>query len=101
MSARRLSVVLSPEAQIDFEGILVYGRREWGEDRANDYAATIYSAIQDLARFPYIGPARPHLFPGARCRVVEQHLVFYRVDGTTVTVVRILHGRMDIAKQFT
>jgi toxin ParE1/3/4 len=99
MSARRGTTVLAPNAEADIEDILLYGRRQWGDAQADTYVEDIRAALRRLADFPFIGPARPDLFPGARSLSVGQHRIFYHVTGSTVRVVRILHARADAGSQ--
>ena len=33
--------------------------------------------------------------PGLRRLIVERHVAFYRVEGQTVWVIRVLHHRVD------
>jgi plasmid stabilization system protein ParE len=36
--------------------------------------------------------------PGLRSFPVRQHIIFYRVGPQTVSVLRVLHSRMDTAR---
>lgn len=69
--------------------------RTWGIDRARDYQADLMKAIDRLGEYPEMGRARDDLSAGCRSFPVKRHVVYYRVDDTGVTVLRILHGRMD------
>ena len=100
MSARKVDIVLSPEAQADFEDLVQVGQAEWGDDPADACATAIRAALERLARFPRIGHERPDLFPGARGSVVRRHLIVYRRQDANVEVVRILHVRMDAERWF-
>jgi toxin ParE1/3/4 len=50
--------------------------------------------IELLARFPEIGRAREELKPGIRSFRVRRfrHLLFYRLAGKDLVLLRILHG---------
>ena len=37
---------------------------------------------------------------GLRCLVVGLHLIFYTVERDSITVVRVIDGRMDVDKEF-
>src|SRR6185312_5191422 len=93
-SRRRLS--LSPQAEDDLADILQYTERRWGVAQADAYEATLQRALLELLDFPNMGRARPDLPAGYRTRVVEEHVIYYRVEGDTIPVSRIAHGRRDI-----
>ena len=42
----------------------------------------------------------PQLFPGCRVRPVERHVLYYRILGDVIEVVRILHERVDPTEHF-
>jgi toxin ParE1/3/4 len=58
----------------------------------------IHRALETLGANPEIGPAQDDISPGFRSYVVEQHIIYYRVIADGVTIVRILHGKMDAAR---
>lgn len=43
------------------------------------------------------GPARDDIRPGMRYLVASDHVVLYRFDGVEVHIVRIVHGKRDLA----
>lgn len=94
MPSRR-SLDFSEDAEDDLRGILAYSLATWGELQRNIYAAALDAAFQDLLRFPESGRLRPDYFPGCRIRPIEQHVIYYRIDGDTIRIVRVLHGKMD------
>jgi toxin ParE1/3/4 len=95
MSSPSRTVILSPDARADFTDILLYTWQQWGEDQRDRYEAILTQAIAALAEFPEAGALRPLLFPGCRVRVVELHILYYRIRNDKIEVVRILHGRAD------
>ena len=95
MSSPSRVVLLTPEAQDDFEAIRLYTRQEWGEQQEAIYQAAILQALATLGENPALGRPRRDLVADLRVYPVRQHLVYYRVAEEAVLVVRILHGRMD------
>jgi plasmid stabilization system protein ParE len=79
MSSHKRIVRLTAEAQDDFIEIRFYTQ---------------------LADFPEIGSRWPRLFPGCRVRPVERHVLYYRILGDVIEVVRILHERVDPTGHF-
>jgi len=50
----------------------------------------------------YLGRLRDDLAPSLRSIVASKpYVVFYRVDGMTVEVVRVLHGMRDLNSIFS
>jgi toxin ParE1/3/4 len=92
------SLDFSPEAEDDVRGILAYSLTEWGEAQRDVYAAALDAAFQRLIDFPEIGRSRPEFFPGCRTLPVERHIIYYRLDETTIRIVRVLHMKMDAAR---
>lgn len=52
-----------------------------------------------LATQPRSGPTRNELGDGIRCVAVGEYLVFYRIDGRDVEMLRVLHGRRNISAE--
>lgn len=96
MSSRnRWRVVISREAQDDFEDIVLSGRLRWGEAQGTAYGAAIREAIDRLSLFPYLGRGIDTVVPRARRIVVREHVVYYQTLNGAVLVVRILHQGRD------
>src|SRR5262245_7987355 len=98
MSARKSPVDLKPAARRDYRAILAYTSKTWGTTQRDTYRAAINRAFETLDANPEIGRARDGISPGLRSYVVEQHVIYYRITVGGVTVVRILHGKMDAAR---
>jgi len=97
------SIRFTEQADTDLLGIYVYTHNTWNKDQANQYTAGLKDAINKLAANPErIGTVdRSVVRPGYRSDRYQSHLIFYRVTGNYLEVVRILHKRMDIRKQFS
>jgi len=93
----KLSV--TPRAESDLIEIWVYTCEEWGVDQADSYLDRLAAGIQRLIDHPSPGANCDHVFPGYRRLQVEYHAVFYRLPGSEVLVVRILHEDMDAPKR--
>jgi toxin ParE1/3/4 len=68
-------------------------------DRLLESAA---EACDRIALFPRSGRSRDDLAPGLRCLSLTRFpfLMFYRVEGNGVEIVRILHQRRNIEEEF-
>lgn len=63
------------------------------------YAERITAALEKLTLFPYLGESREDLPVGMRACPVESHVIYYRADEHAVTVIRLLHNKMDTRGQ--
>lgn len=87
----------SLQAEADLEAILddLYQKNPAVAGRyAGDFAAkgTV------LAQFPEIGRTRPEIAPGLRSTLVNPYVIFYRLEGDDVQILRILHGKQDLRR---
>ncbi len=51
-------------------------------------------------RWPKMGIPRDDVLRGTRCFVVQSHLAFYRIEGATIRILRVVHGSRDIPAAF-
>lgn len=86
---------LTPAALRDMEGIWRYTARQWGVAQAERYIDRLNGCFETLALAPFSAQACDHIRPGYRRQPVESHVVYYRTGPDMVTVVRVLHERMD------
>lgn len=56
----------------------------------------IEASERRLAEFPELGRGRDELLRGVRSWVVGAYLIFYRVEATSLIVIRVLHGARDL-----
>lgn len=63
---------------------------------ADRILAEIEAKCSLLRRHPYIGRARSELLPDLRSFPRPPFVIFYRVSGQTVEIVRVLDGRRDL-----
>ena len=71
------------------------------EKAAEHLLDRIDATIARLGQYPLIGAFRQELAPELRSIRVRpfKHLIFYRVSGNRVVLVRLLHGAQALAKQ--
>jgi toxin ParE1/3/4 len=75
---------------------LRFSAETWGSAQRDNYRAALDQALTTLGRSPHIGRVRDEISHGLRSYRVEQHIIFYRVAADTVTILRILHQKMDV-----
>ena len=65
---------------------------------AEAWIETIYTKCSLLGDNPQMGPARDDIRPGMRIIPAGNYLIFYRLAGGDVDIVRVLHGARDLKK---
>jgi toxin ParE1/3/4 len=85
----------TPQAEIDLESILE-DLQQKSLAAAERYANQFYDKAKMLAQFPELGRVRPEILPNVRSTLVWPYVMFYRIVGDEVHILRILHGRRDL-----
>ncbi len=93
---------LAPEAEADLESIWLYVARESGSAEVADRLLdSITARFLLLARNSHMGRRRDDdLRPGLRSFAVGSYVIFYRVDGPDVLILRVLWGGRDLPALF-
>lgn len=86
---------VTPLARCDLEAIWHYTKEEWDADQADRYLSLINSKFEGLAQAPLLAPSCDHIRPGYRRSRAGQHMIYYRISGHDVIIIRILHAQMD------
>lgn len=89
---------LTPAAERDLQAIWQYTTAQWGAEQADRYTDHLVAVFAELARSPQSAPACDHIRPGYRRRLVERHMIYFRISVYGVAIVRILHERMDATR---
>lgn len=90
---------LSPAAQSDIDEIWNYSAENWGEDRADKYIHDLTGVLEKLASGKRRGHSCDHIRLGYFKYPSQSHIIFYKINGETVDVIRILHQRMDFTRR--
>ena len=92
---------VSRNVEAELDDIWLYIATESG---STDVADRIIGSITDhlllLSKHPYLGRRRDDLRPGLRSLTVGSYVVIYRVEGSSVRILHVLHGRRDISRMF-
>ncbi len=80
----------------DLRAIHDYTLTNISMDRADDLVDSIEAAAAKLARMPGIGAPRPKLGKDVRMHVFGRYRIFYRTEGDTVWIQRLLHGAREL-----
>src|SRR5260370_34330673 len=100
MRSRRRIINLSPEADEDLIEIWGYLAREAAERVADRLLREIDTACAGLKAWPYSGRRRDELLARMRSVPIHPYVMCYRIQDDAVEIVRVLHGRRDIASIF-
>jgi toxin ParE1/3/4 len=101
-----LRVLQTPESLADVALQADYYARKEGVALAQRFTDAIKITVRLLAGHPWIGKETDYTHPklaGIRLFLVrkpfDRHLIFYRVCGDTLDVVRIVHGMRDLPRR--
>ena len=88
---------LRPRAKADVDEIWTWTAQRWSLDRAETYVRSLMAEVAALAQSPRRGRSADEYLPDMLRRRFRSHEIFYRIDGAGITVLRVLHYRMDLA----
>lgn len=100
MSVVRLHLRFTPFAQANFRHLLAESEQTWGIRRAETYEDEIFATLDVIRQHPDVGFPRPDIASGCRSHPVKAHVIFYRVAGNSLEILRILHKRQRAEAQF-
>ncbi len=78
----------------------------WGYVAEDDASAAdamldrVFEVTRKLAEWPEMGRERPELMESLRSFAVGSHLIYYRIRGGQLEILRVLHGRRDVDALF-
>jgi len=94
------SYKFTDKAEADLEDIIDYTVEQWGSVQAIKYVDTLEELAQTLADNPKLGRNRDIFISGLLSFNYESHVLYYVEEPHGITVLRVLHKRMDEQKQF-
>ena len=89
-------IIWSADAERDINDIWDYLAAEATVRVADEAVRNIFRACHMLDGHAFLGRPRDELIPGMRSILAHPYVVFYRVAGLNIDVVRVLHQRRDI-----
>jgi len=90
--------ILSPRAQADLDEIWDYTVKHWGVEQAEFYVRQIQTAIEAVAAEPRRGRPCDVIRAGYKKYYAGSHVLFFRLTGNGIDVIRILHRNMDFER---
>tara|TARA_R110002073_G_scaffold68404_2_gene170043 strand:+ start:94 stop:399 length:306 start_codon:yes stop_codon:yes gene_type:complete len=86
---------LSKEAKQDLARIYWHGYYQFGQTQAGRYLAALLRRFGKISASPFMYPSVDHIREGYRRSICGVDSIFYRLNGDTVEIMRIL-GRQEI-----
>ena len=93
-------LVVTAAAEEDLRAVGRYTAESWGLEQKARYLAQFRKRFLQIRKTPEIGRARDEIRPGYRSILAGRHVIFYQETDELIEVVRILHDRMDLHRQF-
>ena len=90
-----LKLRISTKAQRDLEEIWRYTLESWNGAQAELYVGQVRAALELLFINPGLSRTADEIRPGLRKYTVGSHILFVRVETSSIRLVRVLHGKMD------
>lgn len=88
------------QAVEDLREIGHYTRKTWGLAQARRYREELELSLKKLSLNPLMGPAREEIAKRVRSSPVGSHIAYYLPRRGGITVLRLLHRRMDVEQAF-
>ena len=88
-------LLLAEKASADLSDIYLYTLKAFGQNQADRYHAMLIELLLTIQGTPSLGHSRRDIPERCLAFIVGQHIVIYRIDNSTVFVLRVLHSRMD------
>ena len=82
---------IAVEARADLRAIHSYSVEHWGRARAAAYLDNIQAKMRGLAEPSLSGVAADEVCPGLRRQVAGSHVIWFRIEGDRLKVIRVLH----------
>jgi toxin ParE1/3/4 len=92
-------VLRTRKSRTDLVEILLFIRRD-NHRAAKRLLDTINDKLQLLSQFPGLGQPREELAKSLRSFPIGDYLLFYRPLKDGIQLIRVLHGRRDLRRQF-
>ena len=93
-----MTLDLTPAAVSDLRSIHACTLEKWGPEQEQIYLDSLWARFEQILAAPEKCRVRNDLFPGCQIAAQGRNVILFRVQGTLLQIVRILHGSMDFAR---
>lgn len=91
---------LTKSAKDDLREIREYSLKNFTEQQADKYMEKIHGALMTIQSSPESYRLREGLGRKYRSLSIGKHSIFYQIEGNRISVVGVIHGAMDLNKEF-
>ena len=89
---------LSAPARADLDGIWRYTNEQWNQAQADRYIDSLILRMVWLSENEALWMDRSDIRDGLYSVGESRHVIFFQSTGETISIVRVLHDRMDVAR---
>jgi toxin ParE1/3/4 len=93
-----MKLELTPAALADLRSIRAYTLERWGPTQEMAYLDQMWEKFETLLADSSHYRSRPELFPGCQVASEGKHVILFRVNKSTLQIVRVLHSAMDFKR---
>ena len=93
-----MKLALTPAALADLRSIRAYTLERWGPTQEMVYLDQMWEKFEALVADSAPYRFRPELFPGCQVAAEGKHVILFRVNKSTLQIVRVLHSAMDFKR---
>ena len=93
-----MKLELTPAALADLRSIRAYTLERWGLTQEIAYLDQMWEKFETLVADSAPYRFRPELFPGCQVAAEGKHVILFRVNKSTLQIVRVLHSAMDFKR---
>lgn len=87
-------LIITGPGKRDFQDILLYTARKWGETQRIKYKSKLDAALLRIKNNPHQGRFKL----GYMVYNAERHLIFYKILGREIFIMRMLHEKMEAVR---
>lgn len=92
------ALIFTPRATADIDSIYDYTEENWGFEQAEEYTFGIRDFCRSLSAGERRGRRIDDVRRGYQSLPYKSHFIIYRETSARITVIRILHQRMNLAR---
>ena len=93
-----MQLVFSQTALFDLKQIHGYSAKTWSLRQADTYYFELIDNCKNLLKFPKLGKPYNKLKLKPFGFKVAKHIIFYKIEGQEIQIIRIIHESMDLKK---
>ena len=91
-----MNLLFSPSSAEDLRSISAHTLERWGQKQEVVYLRGLWKLLERIRSQPGAFRRREEIASGCQSAVYASHIIFFRVQGQTIQVMRILHHAMDL-----